>query len=79
MSDTILKAEHLTKDYGGGHGIFDVSFEVKKGEVFGYIGTNGSGKTTTIRNMMGFIRPDSGNSSVLGTVHHFINNIRLFL
>ena len=66
MSDIIIKTEHLTKDYGNGHGIFDISLEVKKGEVFGFIGTNGSGKTTTIRNMMGFIRPDGGNVSVLG-------------
>lgn len=66
MSDVIIRAEHLTKDYGNGHGIFDISLDVKRGEVFGFIGTNGSGKTTTIRNMMGFIRPDSGASSVLG-------------
>ena len=66
MSDIIIKTEHLTKDYGNGHGIFDISLEVKKGEVFGFIGTNGSGKTTTIRNMMGFIRPDGGNVSVFG-------------
>ena len=66
MSDIMIKTEHLTKDYGDEHGIFDVSFEVKKGEVFGYIGTNGSGKTTTIRSMMGFIQPDVGTSSILG-------------
>lgn len=66
MGDVIIRAEHLTKDYGHGHGIFDVSFEVKCGEVFGYIGTNGSGKTTTIRSLMGFIQPDKGSSSVLG-------------
>lgn len=66
MSDVVIKTERLTKDYGGGHGIFDVSLEIKRGEVFGFIGTNGSGKTTTIRNMMGFIRPDSGKVSVLG-------------
>lgn len=65
MSDIVIKTEHLTKDYGNGHGIFDISLEVKRGEVFGFIGTNGSGKTTTIRNMMGFIRPDSGSVSVL--------------
>lgn len=66
MSDIIIQTQHLTKDYGHGHGIFDVSLEVKKGEVFGFIGTNGSGKTTTIRNMMGFIRPDGGSVSILG-------------
>lgn len=66
MNDIIIKTEHLTKDYGDEHGIFDVSIEVKKGEVFGYIGTNGSGKTTTIRSMMGFIQPDVGTASILG-------------
>lgn len=66
MSDTIMKVENLTKDYGGGRGIFDISLDIKKGEVFGYVGTNGSGKTTTIRNMMGFIKPQKGRSSVMG-------------
>lgn len=66
MSDSVIQIDHLTKDYGYGHGIFDISLEVKKGEVFGFIGTNGSGKTTTIRNMMGFIRPNCGTVSVCG-------------
>lgn len=65
MSGAVLKVNHLTKDYGKGRGIFDISFEVKQGEVFGYVGTNGSGKTTTIRNLMGFIRSDQGSASVL--------------
>lgn len=65
MNDTMLETRHLTKDYGGGHGIFDISLEVKRGEVFGFIGTNGSGKTTTIRNIMGFLHPDKGSASVL--------------
>ncbi len=66
MSDIILKTEGLTKDYGYGRGVFDINLEVKKGEVFGFVGTNGSGKTTTIRNMMGFIQPDKGSASVCG-------------
>lgn len=65
-AQTVVKVENLTKDYGRGRGIFDICFEVKKGEVFGYCGTNGSGKTTTLRNIMGFIKPDSGNVSVYG-------------
>ncbi len=66
MSDVILKTDSLTKDYGKQRGVFDISLEVKRGEVFGFVGTNGSGKTTTIRNLMGFIKPDKGNTSVSG-------------
>ncbi len=65
-TDDIVKAVHLTKDYGKGKGIFDLEFTVKKGEVYGIVGTNGSGKTTTMRHLMGFLKPDSGESSVLG-------------
>ncbi|MBR1393427.1 MAG: ATP-binding cassette domain-containing protein [Ruminococcus sp.] len=60
----IIKAESLTKDYGSGRGVFDLSFSVRQGEVFGLVGTNGSGKTTTLRQLMGFIRPDSGSCSI---------------
>ena len=66
MNDIVIKTSGLTKDYGKKRGIFDIDIEVHRGEVFGFVGTNGSGKTTTIRNMMGFIKPDSGISSVNG-------------
>ncbi len=66
MNDIVIKTSGLTKDYGDDRGIFGINLEIKKGEVFGYVGTNGSGKTTTIRSMMGFIKADSGNASVLG-------------
>lgn len=66
MSGAIIKTKGLTKDYGKGRGIFNVNLEVQQGEVFGFVGTNGSGKTTTIRNMMGFIKPDQGSSSING-------------
>lgn len=59
-----IKIEHLTKDYGSNKGVFDISFEVKKGEVFGFLGPNGAGKTTTIRNLMGFIKADNGTCSI---------------
>lgn len=58
--------EHLTKDYGNSRGIFDFSFTIKKGEMMGFVGTNGSGKTTTIRSIMGFIEPTSGHAYVNG-------------
>lgn len=66
MNDVVIKTVGLTKDYGEKRGVFDINIEVHKGEVFGFVGTNGSGKTTTIRNMMGFIKPDSGTSMVDG-------------
>ncbi len=61
----IIEIQNLTKDYGLSRGIFDVSLKVEKGEIFGFVGTNGSGKTTTIRNMMGFIKPDYGSVRIL--------------
>ena len=62
----IIKVENLTKDYGNGRGIFDISFTINKGEVFGFVGTNGSGKTTTIRHIMGFLKAREGSVEVLG-------------
>ena len=66
MADSVIQIDHLTKDYGQNHGVFQIDLDIHQGEVFGYVGTNGSGKTTTIRHLMGFIKPDQGNSSVLG-------------
>jgi ABC-2 type transport system ATP-binding protein len=63
---SILKVDHLTKDFGFNKGVFDVSFEIEAGEVFGFLGPNGAGKTTTIRHILGFSRPQSGSTSVLG-------------
>lgn len=65
-NNVIIKASNLTKDFGENRGIFDISFEVKKGEMLGFIGTNGSGKSTTIRTILGFIKATSGESSIMG-------------
>lgn len=62
----MIEAERLTKDYGGGRGVFGLSFAVEKGEVMGFLGPNGAGKTTTIRQLMGFIRPDEGSARIGG-------------
>jgi len=62
----VIDINHITKDYGQGRGVFDVSFEVKKGEVLGFLGPNGAGKTTTIRQLMGFIKPDAGDLQING-------------
>lgn len=64
----IIEIQALTKRYGSARGVEDLSFDIEKGEVFGYLGPNGSGKTTTIRCLMGLLRPTSGHCCILG--HH---------
>lgn len=64
--DVAIEISHLTKDYGQGRGLFDISFKIPKGCTFGYCGTNGAGKTTTLRHIMGFLKPDSGEVKVNG-------------
>jgi len=66
MGESIIDIEHLTKDYGHGRGVFDVSFSVVKGECFGFLGPNGAGKSTTIRHLMGFSKPQSGACLIKG-------------
>lgn len=63
---SVIKLEKLTKDYGEGRGVFDLDLEINQGEMMGYVGTNGSGKTTTIRNILGFLKPTSGKVTVNG-------------
>lgn len=63
---SIIEIHDLTKDYGNQQGIFDLNLSLDKGEMIGYVGTNGSGKTTTIRHMMGFLKPTSGTVTVNG-------------
>ena len=66
MSEVIARAEHLTKRFGDVTAVDDVSFEIRAGDIVGYLGPNGSGKTTTIRILLGLLRPTSGHSSLLG-------------
>jgi ABC-2 type transport system ATP-binding protein len=61
-----LEVESLTKRYGSARGVEDVTFAIEPGEIFGYLGPNGSGKTTTIRCIMGLLRPTSGQVRILG-------------
>lgn len=63
---SVIQLEGLTKDYGKGRGVFDLNLNVEQGEMLGFVGTNGSGKTTTIRNIMGFLKPTSGCAKVNG-------------
>lgn len=62
----VIELKHVTKDYGHGRGIFDISFKVEEGEVFGFLGPNGAGKTTTIRHLMGFTKAQDGELYING-------------
>lgn len=66
MNDTILKIEGLTKKYGTKTVLNDVSFEIEKGKIYGFIGENGAGKTTTIRAVTGLSSIDEGYVELFG-------------
>lgn len=66
MRTPVIEIQNLTRDYGQGRGVFDLSFAVEPGEVFGFLGPNGAGKTTTIRHLMGFIKPRAGRVRLFG-------------
>ena len=61
-----ITADHLTIRFGDFTAVDDVSFTVGKGEIFGFLGPNGSGKTTIIKALCGLLRPCSGSGSILG-------------
>lgn len=63
---TTIAVEHLTKRFGDFTAVNDISFEVKEGEIFGFLGANGAGKTTAIRMLCGLLRPTSGSGRVAG-------------
>lgn len=67
--DPVIKVESITKWFGDVVAVNDVSFEIFRGEVFGFLGPNGAGKTTTIKIMSGLLDPDSGNVKILANDH----------
>ncbi|MBW9117599.1 ABC transporter ATP-binding protein [Rhizobium cauense] len=64
--ETVIDVHHLTKSFGNRKVVDDVSMSVKKGRIHGFLGPNGSGKTTTIRMLCGLLTPDSGDGTCLG-------------
>lgn len=64
--DTVIETNDLTRRFGDFVAVDHLSFSVQAGQVFGYLGPNGSGKTTTIRMLLGLLRPSEGSALVLG-------------
>lgn len=66
MNDLIINTENLTKKFGNFTACDSISFNVKKGEIFGFLGANGAGKTTAIRMLCGLSQPTSGHATIAG-------------
>jgi ABC-2 type transport system ATP-binding protein len=66
LDNIVIKAEDLTKRFGKFTAVDSISFEVKKGEIFGFLGANGAGKTTAIKMLCGLWKPTTGKATVAG-------------
>lgn len=65
-SDVVIDVRGLNKHFGDNHAVRDLALTVQRGEIFGFLGPNGSGKTTSIRMLCGLLTPDSGEGTCLG-------------
>lgn len=65
-TEAVIKTENLTKNFGAFTAVDNISFEVYKGEIFGFLGANGAGKTTAMRMLCGLSTPSSGKASIAG-------------
>ena len=66
VGDVVIDVQHLTKKFDGRAVVRDLSMQVKRGTIYGFLGPNGSGKTTTIRMLCGLLTPDEGTGTCLG-------------
>lgn len=66
MDEEVIVAQDLRKSFGDFHAVDGISFEVKRGEIFGFLGANGAGKTTAMRMLTGLSKPTSGEGRVAG-------------
>jgi ABC-2 type transport system ATP-binding protein len=64
--DVVIDVRGLNKHFGANHAVVDLALTVRRGEIFGFLGPNGSGKTTSIRMLCGLLTPDSGEGTCLG-------------
>lgn len=69
--ERILEVKEITKKYKNGRGVEDISFDIKKGDVFGFLGPNGAGKTTLMKIITGLVKADKGEVKIFG---HNLNN-----
>ncbi len=65
-NEKIIEVEQLMKIFGSFHAVDDISFDVKRGEIFGFLGANGAGKTTAMKMLTGLLSPTSGKATVAG-------------
>ena len=66
QAETIIHVSHLVKTFGTFNAVDDISFDVRKGEIFGFLGANGAGKTTAMRILSGLSQPSGGKATVAG-------------
>ena len=66
MKNYVIEVDHLTKKFGNFTAVDNISFKVEKGEIFGFLGANGAGKTTAMRMLCGLLKPTSGDGKVAG-------------
>ena len=77
ISDKAITTDQLTKKFGDFTAVDNISFEVEKGEIFGFLGANGAGKTTAMRMLCGLSLPTSGKATVAGfDVYHQTEKIK---
>ena len=66
VQENVIEVEHLVKAFGSFHAVDDISFSVRRGEIFGFLGANGAGKTTAMHMLTGLNQPTSGTGTVCG-------------
>jgi ABC-2 type transport system ATP-binding protein len=66
MSENAIITDHLTKKFGAFTAVNGISFEVARGEIFGFLGANGAGKTTALKMLIGLLKPSDGSATVAG-------------
>ena len=71
---TLIETSHLTKDFGSVRAVDDLSFAIGEGKIVGFLGPNGSGKTTTLRSLLGLVTPTSGDARIRGVAYAEISD-----